>query len=357
MKRIGFLYEKICSTENIRLAVKNACKHKRKKRAARWVLRNCDYCVAEVQRILVTESFTPSQNIFKTIYDQSCQKERQLEIPKFFPDRIIHWAVCQVLKPVFMKGMYRWNVGSIPGRGISDGRKYIKRVRVDYKSKYIAKLDMKKYFPSISQPKLKQLLRRRIKDKQTLNLLDKIIDSGSKGLPIGYYTSQWLANFYFQEVDHYIKEKLHVRYYVRNVDDMVWFGTNKRKLHSAIVELQVYLVKEGYCVRIKENWQVWKNGTRPLDFLGYKDYPNRVHLRNGAYFRFMRKVFKTLKRGYCTVKMARGIMSGFGRFKMLPHGKRLYENEIKPIISKGECRRIISIYDKRIQGERKNAIV
>lgn len=67
-----------------------------------------------------------------------------------------------------------------------------------------------------------------IKDRDTLDLIDKIIDSTDKGVPIGNYTSQWFANFFLQDLDHYIKEELKVPYYLRYMDDMVLFHRNKK---------------------------------------------------------------------------------------------------------------------------------
>ena len=71
------------------------------------------------------------------------------------------------------------------------------------------------------------MFRRQIKDQDCLWLIDAIIDA-VRGLPIGNYTSQWFANFFLQGLDHFIKEKLGVKYYIRYVDDLVLLGSNKR---------------------------------------------------------------------------------------------------------------------------------
>lgn len=81
----------------------------------------------------------------------------------------------------------------------------------------------------------------------------------------GNFTSQWFANFYLQDLDHYIKEKLKVKYYLRYMDDMLLFGRNKKELHKCRELVDEYLHKEG--LRLKENWQLFKTDSRPIDFL------------------------------------------------------------------------------------------
>lgn len=348
MKRVGYIFEKICSIENLQTALTEAVRGKKKTKWITFVLENRNYFVQKLHDILITGNFKPSKNIIKTIIEPVNGKERRLEIPAFFPDRVVHWAVCIVLNPIFMKGMYRYNVGSVPRRGCSAGKKYIRKVlRKDTKIRAVMKLDIRKYFQSVSHLKLKELLRAKIKDKKALELIDRIIDAGTEGLPIGYYSSQWFSNFYLEKLDSYIKEKLSVRYYVRNVDDMLFLDTNKRKLHKVLQSVMEFLAVNGFVVKIKDNWQVWKLGSRPIDFLGIMIYPNKIYIRKRNFYRFMRKVCKVKKRGYCTVRAARGIMSGLGALKQLPHGKHYYQTYIKPIITKGKLRQIISTADRR----------
>lgn len=276
---------------------------------------------------------------------------RRLEIPKFFPDRIVHWAICIVLQPLFKRGMYRYCIGSVPKRGGNDGRKFIVKVlKKDKQIKYVMKLDLRKFFQSVSHDKMKQLFRTKIKDKKLLHLLDMIIDAGTEGLPIGYYSSQWFSNFYLEKVDHLIKEKLRVRYYVRNVDDMLFLDSNKRKLHKDLHTLIDFLQSEGFKVTVKGDWQVWKLHSRPINFLGFLYYVNKTYIRRRNFYRFTRKVRRVKRKGYCNVRNARAITSGLGAINHIPHGKQYYTSYIKPIISKHELHNIISLADRRIKG-------
>ena len=79
-------------------------------------------------------------------------------------------------------------------------------------------------------------LKEKYKDRYFINLLDNLFKVGSdennKGLPIGFYSSQILSNFYLNKLDFYIKQELKVKVYVRYVDDMVILHNNKRELNK-----------------------------------------------------------------------------------------------------------------------------
>lgn len=120
------------------------------------------------------------------IHDGARKKERTIFKPRFYPDQVIHWCLMQQIQPIIAKGMYEYTCASIPDRGIHYGSKYIKKILVrDRKNtKYALKLDVKKFYPSIDKEILKRKFMRVIKDRNTLDLIDKIIDSSEAGLPI-----------------------------------------------------------------------------------------------------------------------------------------------------------------------------
>lgn len=354
MKRVGYIFEKICSTETLELAFKNAIRGKTKRYYIKRLIVHKDEIIKQIQDDLLNDRFIPSEPKRRQIIEPSNGKIREIAMPKFMPDYIIQWAVCLTLKDIFMKGMYHFNVGCIPNRGCQMGINYIKKMYKEHKIKYILKLDIKKYFQNVSHEKLKELLSKKIKDKRALKLIFSIIDYGGQGLPIGFYSSQWLSNFYLQEVDHFIKENLKVKYYVRNVDDMVLADTNKRRLHKARKELSNYLKENGYEIKIKENWQLWRAYERPLDFLGIVFYnENKRLMRKRNFYRFTRRVKRVESLGYCTEKTARQIVSGLGQLKNTTNSMSFYLNHIRPIISKNKISKIISTADK----SRKEAIL
>jgi len=232
MKRKGFIYEKITELNNIELAIYKASIGKTKRKNVEKILDSPTYYAMQVQKLLKEKKYIPSPYIEMTIHDGASRKERVIYKPRFYPDQVVHWALMLQIEPLLLKGMYEFSCASIKGRGIKRGMNYLKRILVQDRkyTKYCLKLDVKKFYPSIDKEILKSKFRKIIKDKDTLNLIDVIINSGIEGLPIGNYTSQWFANFYLKDLDHYIKEELKVKYYIRYMDDMVLFSNNKKEL-------------------------------------------------------------------------------------------------------------------------------
>ncbi|MZQ75273.1 MAG: reverse transcriptase [Peptoclostridium sp.] len=312
MKRTGYLFEKIVDINNIKTAIINASKKKKKRTCVKKVLANIEFHAKEIQDMLQDDSYLPSPYYVESIIDNSSCKQRVIFKPKFYPDQIIHWATMQVLEPVLMRGMSRYCCGSIPGRGGAHGQKALKKwLRRDRKhTKYTLQLDISKFYPSIDQEILKTQLRRKIKDGRCLQLLDKIIESTSSGLPIGNFTSQWLANFYLEGLDHFIKEKLKIKYAIRYMDDIVMFGSNKKKLHKARKLIAEYL--ETLKLRLKCNYQVFKTDSRPLDFLGFRFYRDHITLRRRNALRIRRRAIRIKKKGYFNLKDSAAMLSYLG---------------------------------------------
>lgn len=344
MKRIGYIYKKIYDIENVKIAIKKASLGKRKQRRVKKILDNIDFYANEISVMLQNKLYKPSPYIIKNIKDGVSGKERTIYKPKFYPDQIIHWALILQIENIIMKGMYYYNCGSIPNRGAARGRKSIvKWLRNDVRhTKYCLKLDISKFYPSIKNDLLKEKFRRIIKDKDCLYLIEKVIDSAD-GLPIGNYTSQWFANFFLQDIDHFIKEKLDIKYYVRYIDDFVLLDSNKRKLHKARIEISEHLNNEG--LNLKSNWQVFRVDCRPIDFLGFKFYRDKTVLRKRNALRIRRRIKRIYNKGKLTVKDARCIISYYGWIKYTD-SYFYYNKNIKPYISKLYTRDVISRYAK-----------
>jgi len=296
MKRVGFIFDKIYDRNNIRSAIYNASKGKKKKRMVKWVLANEEKCIEEVHLMLKNKTYIPSPYYEAKIIDGISKKERTIYKPKFYPDQIIHWALMLQIDFIIKRGMYKWSCASVPKRGQHYAKDRVEKwIRGDFKNtKYILKLDIKKYYPSISQDILKVKFKKVIKDTNVLWLIDSIIDSHDKGLPIGNYTSQWFANFYLQDIDYFIKQKLDVKYYIRYMDDLVLFGSNKRKLHKEFILLEKKIQSEGLLV--KKNWQIFNSSKRRLDFCGFVFTRDKTYIRKRitrnmrkANFRFNKK--------------------------------------------------------------------
>lgn len=242
-------------------------------------------------------------------------------IVPFYPDGIIHQLCVMVMTPILMRGMYRWSCASIPGRGNKCAANYIKRaLKNDAKgTKYASKLDIRHFYPSIPVRRLIRKLARKIKDKAFLKLVYEIISSNPDGgLAIGYYINQWLANFYLEELDHFILTLPGVKYYVRNMDDLVLIGPNKKKLHKAVRAIRDYLLKN-LRVELKRNWNVFPVDSRGIDFVGFRFYHTHTTLRRRNFLKFIRqcrRVKRSIQAGRpISYHAAAGLLSRVGQLK------------------------------------------
>ncbi|MBF0258366.1 MAG: RNA-directed DNA polymerase, partial [Desulfamplus sp.] len=207
----------------------------------------------------------------------------------YFPDRIVHHCIMNVVEPIWEKTLIRDTYSSLKGRGVHDG---VKRVKSFLKDKvgtqYCLKLDIKKFYPSIDHDILKRIIRKKVKCNNTLSLLDEIIDS-APGVPIGNYLSQYFGNLYLGELDHWCKEILRIRYYARYCDDIVVFSDNKQHLHEVYKQIELYC-RETLNLNIKGNWQVFPTRVRGVDFLGYRFFGDYTLIRKRIVIEFKKKM-------------------------------------------------------------------
>ena len=340
MKRTGNIYEKIIDKNNIYNAIISASKRKMKREKVQYVLNNIYSCVDEIHEMLKSNKYTSSPYQKMTIMDGVRKKERIIYKPQFYPDQIIHWALMLQIESVLQKGMYEFCCASIKNRGILYGTRHIKKIIVQDRknTKYCLKLDIKKFYPSINNEILKSKFRKIIKDNETLNLIDKIIDSSEMGVPIGNYTSQWFANFYLQDFDHFIKEQLHIKFYVRYMDDMLLFNKNKKELRKQKDAIVEFLKKEK--LTLKGNWQLFKVDSRPIDFIGYRFYRGYTTLRKSNFLRTKRRIKKVSKKAKLTLKDATAVTSYYGWLKHCD-SYNFIRKYVEPYIDINQCKGVI----------------
>ena len=328
VKRTGYIYDRICDIENIKTAILESSKGKRGQRRVGEIIDNLDVHAMRIRAMLLAKGYVPSPYVEKTIQDGAAQKTRTISKPKYYPDQIIHWALMLQLHPIIMRGMYEYSCGSVPGRGTSYGQKHLRKwLDADYKgTKYCLKMDISKFYPSVDNGLLKAMFRTKIKDRDCLWLIDTIIDT-AQGLPIGNYTSQWFSNFFLQGLDHYIKEKLGVKYYVRYVDDLVLLGPNKKKLHAVRKAIGDHLAS--LHLQLKGNWQVSKVNDRAIDFLGFRFFRGKTILRKRNALRIRRRFARISRKPWLNYEDACAVISYWGWIKR-SDSYRFYHKHIKP---------------------------
>lgn len=296
MKRIGYLYDKMCDVDLIKEAIHNAAKEKMHYAHVRKIVTNDDKYAQKIKYILEEESFEPSPYINDVIKEGPNRKQRDISKPRFYPDQVIHWCIYLALKPWLFNRFYGLNCGSIPGKGVHYGKRHAaKWIRSDRKNtKYYLKLDVRKFYQSIQPRRIIEKLKRIIKDERFIRINAKIL-SMSDGLPIGMLLSQVYANFFLTDIDYWIKQELKAKYYIRYMDDMVIFGNNKKSLHKMREEIDRRLNENG--LQLKSNWQVCRLDKEPLDFMGFRFYRKHTALRKCIMFSITRKVRKAYRAG------------------------------------------------------------
>lgn len=359
------LFNKLVSLENLIKAVENAAKHKLKRAKVRKALAHKEQIAYRLQYLLITGKLQLPTHVGEIINDGIERKSRIIVKPHFTYELILQWAVIQVLKPILMKGMYKWSCGSIVGRGGVYGKRYLEKyIRENPKEiKYVLKGDIYHFFESVDIEKLKAIFKQKIRDIKMLTVINLILDcnmvevNGKRvdiGLPIGFYTSQYFANFYLQEFDHYIKEKLHAKCYVRYVDDFVILASNKKRLHRIRNALEEYLGDIG--LKLKCNYQVFRfdyidkrteqRKGRFIDFMGFRFYRDKTTIRWKTFIKSMRKFRKVSKLKIIDIHSARQVLCYLGHFKHT-NSYTVYNSKVKPLVNIGECKKIVSYYDKR----------
>ena len=233
-----------------------------------------------------------------TVFYVTEPKLRKIE-KSIYIDRIVHrWVVDNFLEPYFVPTFITTSYACLKERGMHkaclDVQNTMKHLERTWKEYYILKMDVRKYFQNIDKDILYRILNRKILDNKLLWLLKEIIYSneGKKGLAIGNYTSQMFANIYLNEVDQYVKNVLHCKYYFRYLDDSVATFKTKEEAKCALNKIQEFL-KVNLKLELNEKTQIFKS-KQGINFCGYKINPYRLKIRDRGKQKLKKKV-KELK--------------------------------------------------------------
>lgn len=314
MKRYGNLYPKIWDLDNIKLAHKNARKGKMHYQEVQMVNADEERYVLLIQNMLKNKTFKNSK--YEIFIKNDSGKEREIYKLPYFPDRIIHHCIMQVLEPIWVKTLITDTYSSLKDRGIHKGVRRIKRALKDKENtQYCLKMDVRKFYPSIDHVILKSIIKQKIKDPDVLWLLDGIINS-TKGVPIGNYLSQYFGNLYLSGLDHWLKEQKQCKYYFRYCDDMVILHSDKAHLSQLRNDISNYL-ESILNLKLKDNWQVFPIDKCGIDFLGYRFYHDHTILRKSITTKFKSRIkqIKTNHHVLTSTNILSGIMSYHGWMK------------------------------------------
>ncbi len=303
MKRYGNLYPQIVEFENLLLAARKAQKGKRFRDNVLDFNYNLESELLTLQHELKTQTYQPGA--YRTFRIKE-PKTRMISAAPY-RDRVVHHALCNIIVPIFERTFINDSYANRVGFGTHKAlRRFTQFAR---SSRYVLQCDISKYFPTIDHAILKQFLRRKLKCRDTLWLIDTIIDNSNeqlplieyfpgddlltplsrrKGLPIGNLTSQFFANIYLNNFDHFVKEQLKVTKYLRYVDDFALFADEREFLAEARKSIESYLAKLRLRIHpIKSQLFATKHGA---NFVGFRIFPDRIRVRSANLRRGRRRL-------------------------------------------------------------------
>lgn len=293
MKRHSNLYPQITTFENLLTAAQQAQRQKRYRDPVLAFNHHLEHELLQLQRELQSKTYQPGgYNTFE-IYEP----KRRVISAAPYRDRVVHHALCNIIVPIFDRTFIVTTYANRKGYGSHRAlQQFVRYVR---SSRYVLQCDICKYFPSIDIAILKQQIRRKLKCRDTLWLIDTILDTPSqgdllidyfpgdtlltplerpKGLPIGNLTSQFFANVYLNGFDRYVKETLKVSKYLRYVDDYALFSDDRVFLERCRKEIEAYLAT--LRLRIHPIKSQLTQTLYAASFVGFRVLPDRIRVRN-----------------------------------------------------------------------------
>ena len=305
MKSYKNLYPQIHSFETLYTAYRAARRGKRGRVAVARFEFDLEHNLLELQAELREQSYRPGAYTNFHIYEP----KRRLVSAAPFRDRVVHHALCRTIEPIwearFVHTSFACRVGKGTHAALDQCQAWLRQYRYAFHG------DVVKYFPSIDHHILRGLLARHIADRQTMGLVDRILDSGAgiqadecpvtyfpgddlfaalrpRGLPIGNLTSQFWANVYLHELDLFAKHVLRCPAYLRYMDDFVLFGDDKAELHEARA-LAAQVLREQSALELKVPGTFVTPVSEGVPFLGLRIFPGTVRLAHPAWSRFRRR--------------------------------------------------------------------
>ncbi len=313
MRRIGHLWPAVTSFANLHRAATEALRGKRHRPYATAFFGDLESNLLEIQEELRSRRYRPGS--YRTFWIREPKARLISAAP--FRDRVVHHALVRVIEPIFERRFILHSYACRPAKGTHRARaRFIEWAR---SSRYVLKLDVHKFFPSVDHAILKAALRRGLKDRDALWLCDLIIDGSNdqepvtqyfggddlfspfdrrRGVPIGNLTSQFFGNVYLDSLDHHVIDELGHGRYLRYVDDFCCFGDDKAELRDLRARVSAFLATR-LRLRLNEGKSRIRRVEEGVEFLGFVVLPTELRLNQTAVRRQRRRVRK-LRRAFAT---------------------------------------------------------
>jgi retron-type reverse transcriptase len=297
MNRIQFNapYEQIISVDNLLESWKEFVRGKRKRTDVQefewYLLHN----IRALHRDLVAKTYTHGPYDAFKINDPKPRDIYKASVR----DRLLHHAIYRQLYPffdrTFIADSYSCRVGKGTHKAMNRFRAFAYKVsKNNIRTAWVLKCDIRKFFASVDQGILMDILRSYIPDQDILWLIGRVVESFhstalGKGLPLGNLTSQLLVNVYMNEFDQFAKHLLKVRGYVRYADDFVFLSTDKDWLESLLPRISEFL-ENRLALELHPNKVSITTLTSGIDFLGWVHFFDRRVLRTTTKRRMLVKI-------------------------------------------------------------------
>ena len=367
-KQYEYLYRQMLDEDIVRKAYKKLRKGKTKRKEIIYIDAHLDKEVAAmIEMIRDTKppdvkvekpelAFRPRKHTPRYIKEHG--KTRKILMPEIHV-QWLHHIIVLILELIITATAYKFSCGSFPKRGAHYGKRQMERwIRSGKGIRNFGKIDIRHFYDSIRLDILMRELRIRIKDGLFLYIVELCLQGFKKGIPLGFYISQWLANYLLEPLDRFITDKLGIPNLIRYMDDIVLGHDNKKKLHQAIVEIRKFIGRR-FRLKLKHNYQVFKfnfqkkNGKvvgRVIDFMGFLFFRNRTTMRKAIMLSATRlasrlHAAKEAGRGYFK-KHIEAMLSYIGWFSCTDTYDA-YKERVKPHINVGRLKKIISKLTRR----------
>ncbi len=310
MKSLKHVFEQVVDYDNLYRAYLNARLCKRYRYDVLQFTAHLEDNLSAIQEELINGTYKLGRYREFYIYEP----KQRLIMAQPFKDRVVQWAIYQILHPAFAKGYISDSYACIQGRGTHKAverlQYWLKLVSRKQNPYYYLKLDISKYFYRIDHEVLLSILERRIRDKKMIDLLSITIKSNEtnfglpagkspgevckserlcdKGMPVGNLSSQMFANLYLNELDQYCKHTLRIHYYVRYMDDVIILADNKKQLHE-----WKQLINDFLQSKLKldlNNKTCIRPVTLGIEFCGYKTWATHIKLRKSTALKMKRRL-------------------------------------------------------------------
>lgn len=282
MKRYGDLFSQVVDIENMYAAFEEARKGRKFKPEIMEASARIEELISDLIFSLWTGEWKPDE--YHQFETRKEVKRRIINAPTF-RDRIIHHAMCRVVMPLFER-KFIFDSYACRAKGTGKGThtaverlaKFIRQQRAESSKAYVLQCDISKYYPSVDHELLKQEIRRTIADKMLLEVWDRIIDGFSdapgKGIPIGALTSQLAANIYLNPLDHFAKETLHIKRYLRYMDDFIVVAGSKEELRKHLAALW-WFVEKRLLLILNPKTKIFPASVG-VDFAGFRTFEDYI---------------------------------------------------------------------------------